>query len=80
MGEALVCGAPWDRRSTVGGCVRDACMREAHGCASRRVQVWYPVDPSSRPGGVTALSFRYTQPIKTMLWDHGRHGCNLFGC
>ena len=26
MGEALVCGAPWDGRSMVGGCVRDACV------------------------------------------------------
>ena len=36
MGEPLMCGAPWDGRSTAGGCVRDVCVREAHGCASQR--------------------------------------------
>lgn len=36
MGDPIVCGSPWNGRSTVGGCVRDACVREAHGCASQR--------------------------------------------
>ena len=37
IGEALVCGAPWDWRITVGGCMRDACACEAF---LKRRAVW----------------------------------------
>ena len=71
MGEALVYGAPWDGRSTVGGCVRDACVRaittDVYEFKPSSLALWncgqgagwYLVDPGSRKDGVTALSLSY---------------------